>query len=136
MSQDLQNVNVKLMKSDDFLVEHDNTMEQMRSNENRKLSLLASQSVATVEFVVTPVSVGQLKLDVRASSNFAGDGEVKFLKVKSEGIEQFYALNILSSLRRNGSPVEKSFKANLPIDAIKDSAKCSIQIIGEDTLSF
>ena len=134
MDQDVHNVNVRLTQSDDFLVEQDaGIMEKMISDESREVSLLASQSVATVQFIVTPVSVGQLKLDVRASSSLAGDGEVKFLKVKSEGIEQFNAQSLFISLAQGSSPVEKIFTANLPIDLIKDSEKCSIQIIG---LSF
>ena len=132
MDQEVSNVQVKLEKNEGFLEEDDDgKLQAMSSDSVRAIEKLANQSIGTVEFVISPVKVGQLKVAVKAVSSLAGDGEVKYLKVKSEGIEIANTQSLLLSIDPdNDNGLIKDFTVRFPDNVIADSQFCSIQVIG------
>ena len=132
MDQEVSNVQVKLEKNEAFLEEDDDgKLQAMSSDSVRAIEKLANQSIGTVEFVISPVKVGQLKVAVKAVSSLAGDGEVKYLKVKSEGIEIANTQSLLLSIDPdNDNGLIRDFTVRFPDNVIADSQFCSIQVIG------
>ena len=132
MDQEVSNVQVKLEKNEGFLEEdNDGKLQAMSSDSVRAIEKLANQSIGTVEFVISPVKVGQLKVSVKAVSSLAGDGEVKYLKVKSEGIEIANTQSLLLSIDPdNDKGLIRDFSVRFPDNVIADSQFCSIQVIG------
>jgi hypothetical protein len=132
MDQEVSNVQVKLEKNEGFLEEdEDGKLQAMTSDSVRAIEKLANQSIGTVEFVISPVKVGQLKVSVKAVSSLAGDGEAKYLKVKSEGIEIANTQSLLVSLDTdNDNGLIRDFSVRFPDNVIADSQFCSIQVIG------
>lgn len=94
------------------------------------IPLIESQNAQTVEFLVSPVNIGQLPLTVKAVSDEAGDGETRKLKVKAEGIEQASTQALLIELD-NSTALTHDFHIDLPANIVKDSEFCSIQVIGD-----
>lgn len=133
MDQEVSNVQVKMEKNEGFLEEDedDGKLQAMTSDSVKTIEKLANQSIGTVEFVISPVKVGQLKVAVKAVSSLAGDGEVKYLKVKSEGIEIANTQSLLLSLDTdNDNGIIRDFSVRFPENVIDDSQFCSIQVIG------
>lgn len=130
MDQDLTNVEVTLQQSNDFLILFDGRLVAMSLPATRTIPVLKKQSITSVKFVISPINIGQLRIETRAVSDLAGDGQVKMLKVKAEGIQQFDIQSLLLSLRANSDPIVADFEPNLPPNYIKNSQSCWVQVIG------
>lgn len=93
--------------------------------------MIEAQSAQAVEFLISPVNIGQLPITVKAVSSVAGDGETKKLKVKAEGIENSKTQALLIELNSDQNSITHDFAIDLPADRVKDSEFCSVQMIGD-----
>lgn len=126
----LPEIFVSLEKSSDYLVLQGTRFVTMQANAVKKIKMAANETTQTVVFSIMPTKIGQLKVSVRAQSKLAADGEMKFIKVKSQGIEQSLSRSALLTLNSENDQFDGTLKNTVPQNIVKDSTYCVVQVIG------
>jgi len=106
-------VTVTLKQSSDFKV---------RTGKNGKLQSIdvvitinvPAKDAVTVYFWIVPQSLGQIPIDVKATSSLAGDQTQNLLLVKPEGAEQSYSTSALVQLSTNGQTYSLIVNTTVP----------------------
>lgn len=131
MDMDLPDVVVTLGRTNEYMVLKSGRFVSMRAGAIRKMGTLLAGQTSVGEFVIMPTKTGMLQVSVKAQSAFAGDGEIKYLKVKAEGIEKSMSKSALINLADAGiGSLETSLLNVLPAEKVKDSEYCVVQVIG------
>lgn len=127
MDADLINIQVGLEKSSDF---------EMSSDSVQLVERVEKQSTQTVEFVVTPLKLGRLKLVISASSSSVSDGEVRFVNVNN-GVNSEQSVvstqrtqTFLAAFTLGVARIVKDVDVQFPSDVVSGSQVCSIQVVG------
>lgn len=89
-----------------------------------------SNDGASTSFVIRPTKVGPISIKVVATSALAGDAVVVVLRVEAEGVPQFVNKALFVDLRDVRS-LESSLTAEIPENAVADSAKLQVSVVGD-----
>lgn len=130
MGVDIPKVFVSLEKSKDYLVLQSGRFQTVITDPMRVIEMPANQTTQKVEFTIKLTAIGQIRLAVKASSKVAGDGEVKFLKVKSQGIQQSMISSALIKLDSSFRQFKNVLKNTITKQIYPDSEYCEVQVIG------
>lgn len=130
MGIDIPQVFVSLEQSKDYLILQSGRFQPVISNPMRVIELPANQITQKVEFTIKLTAIGQIRFVVKAWSKVAGDGEMKFLKVKSQGIQQSIIRSALVILDSSINRFRSVLKNTITKKIYPDSQYCEVQVIG------
>uniref|UniRef100_A0A2M4BA09 TEP1-F n=1 Tax=Anopheles marajoara TaxID=58244 RepID=A0A2M4BA09_9DIPT len=92
--------------------------------------LLAKDGGKTLSFMIKPKKVGHITLKITATCALAGDGIERELLVQPEGIPQYINQATLIDLRSTSSHTKK-LDIDIPNNAVPNSTKVSVSVIGD-----
>ncbi|XP_021702197.1 CD109 antigen isoform X6 [Aedes aegypti] len=106
-------------------------------HENPKLELfrkktvqVASNTGKTIPFMIKPSKLGHITIKVTATTQLAGDGVERQLLVEPEGLPQY--VNKASFVDLRATPeVNNNFTVEIPKNAVPDSTRIEIAVIGD-----
>uniref|UniRef100_A0A182VDH6 TEP1-F n=1 Tax=Anopheles merus TaxID=30066 RepID=A0A182VDH6_ANOME len=84
----------------------------------------------TLTFVLKPTKVGHVTLKITAKCALAGDGIERQLLVEPEGLPQYINKALLVDLR-SVKEIKQPFEVEIPVDAVPDSTKVEVSVIGD-----
>uniref|UniRef100_A0A182K440 TEP1-F n=1 Tax=Anopheles christyi TaxID=43041 RepID=A0A182K440_9DIPT len=84
----------------------------------------------TLTFVLKPTKVGHITLKLTAKCALAGDGIERTLLVEPEGLPQYINKALLVDLR-SVKEIKQAFEIEIPEDAVPDSTKVEVSVIGD-----
>uniref|UniRef100_A0A8W7PEI2 TEP1-F n=1 Tax=Anopheles coluzzii TaxID=1518534 RepID=A0A8W7PEI2_ANOCL len=84
----------------------------------------------TLTFVLKPAKVGHVTLKITAKCALAGDGIERQLLVEPEGLPQYINKALLVDLR-SVKEIKQPFEVEIPEDAVPDSTKVEVSVIGD-----
>uniref|UniRef100_A0A1Q3FP24 CD109 antigen n=1 Tax=Culex tarsalis TaxID=7177 RepID=A0A1Q3FP24_CULTA len=106
---------------------HENT----KSETSRKKTVeVASNSGRTVSFMIRPTKLGHITIKVTATTALAGDGVERQLLVEPEGLPQYVNKAAFVDLRSTPE-VMKNFTVEVPKNAVPDSTRVEVSVIGD-----
>lgn len=123
---DLKNVSIEFLRTEDFTAINGESIED---NLIHLIESIPSGHAQTVEYVIRPQKIGLLKLSSRATCEFAGDTEQRFVKVKAEGLEQSQVKSNLVNLNNTNYTLNEEI--TLPQNIVNQSESCYLQFIGD-----
>lgn len=85
---------------------------------------------ASTSFVIKPTKVGPISIKVVATTALASDAVVVVLPVEPEGVAQFANKALFVDLR-DVSSLESSMVAEIPENAVPDSARVEVNCVGD-----
>ncbi|XP_062501616.1 C3 and PZP-like alpha-2-macroglobulin domain-containing protein 8 isoform X2 [Corticium candelabrum] len=97
---------------------------------SRTISVTANSGM-TVVFAVTPRTVGQIVIKVKARSSVAADAVERQLLVVPEGRAVDYTENVFIQMDQSNQSYKQSLSLTLPSDVIKDSGRATVSVIGD-----
>lgn len=89
-----------------------------------------SSNGASTSFAIKPKKVGPISIKVVATTALASDAVVVILPVEPEGVPQFVNKALFVDLRDTSS-LESSLTAEIPENAVPDSAKIEVNCVGD-----
>ncbi|XP_065072649.1 thioester-containing protein 1 allele S3-like isoform X6 [Ochlerotatus camptorhynchus] len=106
-------------------------------HENAKLELFRKKSIhipsnsgKTIPFMIKPTKLGHITIKVTATTPLAGDGVERQLLVEPEGLPQY--VNKASFVDLRATPeVNNNFTVEIPKNAVPDSTRVEIAVIGD-----
>ncbi|XP_058122622.1 thioester-containing protein 1 allele R1-like [Anopheles ziemanni] len=118
--------------SDEFeFVADDTTEAKVFEDHHRSIrSTIARDSGKTFSFLVKPKKVGHITLKLTAKCATAGDAIERLLLVEPEGRRQFINKAMLIDLRTE-KEMHQNFQVEIPDDAVPDSSKVELSVIGD-----
>ncbi|KFB45611.1 AGAP008366-PA-like protein [Anopheles sinensis] len=118
--------------SDEFeFVADDATEAKVFEDHHRSIrSTIARDSGKTFSFLVKPKKVGHITLKLTAKCAMAGDAIERLLLVEPEGRRQFINKAMLIDLRTE-KEMQQNFLVEIPDDAVPDSSKVEVSVIGD-----
>uniref|UniRef100_A0A4Y0BNW4 TEP1-F n=1 Tax=Anopheles funestus TaxID=62324 RepID=A0A4Y0BNW4_ANOFN len=84
----------------------------------------------TLTFMIKPTKVGHITLKITAKCALAGDGIERQLLVEPEGLPQYVNKALLVDLR-SAKDIRQTFEVEVPEDAVPDSTKVEVSVIGD-----
>lgn len=106
---------------------HDNT----KSETSRKKTVdVPSNSGKTVSFMIRPTKLGHITIKVTATTALAGDGVERQLLVEPEGLPQYVNKAAFVDMR-TAPEVMKNFTVEVPKNAVPDSTRVEVSVIGD-----
>uniref|UniRef100_A0AAG5DFD2 TEP1-F n=1 Tax=Anopheles atroparvus TaxID=41427 RepID=A0AAG5DFD2_ANOAO len=112
-------------------VPEDTSEAQVYGEHHRRVnSTIASNSGKAFSFLVKPKKVGHITLKLTAKCALAGDAIERLLLVEPEGHPQHINKAVLIDLRTE-KEVRQSFRVEIPDDAVPDSTKVEVSVIGD-----
>lgn len=120
LTQD-QEVTVSLPESTEFHV---------NNSTNSVTVTVKAQSDNTARFHVIPTAVGNIPIKIRATCELAADEIHKEILVKPEGYTLHYNEPFLLKVT-DDSPVDINYDINIDPDAVKDSERIEVSVIGD-----
>ncbi|XP_053673860.1 thioester-containing protein 1 allele R1-like [Anopheles nili] len=91
---------------------------------------IPSNTGKTVSFMVKPKKLGHITIKVTAKTKVAGDGVERQLLVEPEGLPQFINKAVFIDLRAVPE-VNRSFEVEIPKNAVPDSTRIEVAVIGD-----
>ncbi|XP_052893248.1 CD109 antigen-like [Anopheles moucheti] len=102
-----------------------------RKEKHRQEKLPVSRgSGKTLTFMIKPTKVGHITLKLTAKCALAGDGIERQLLVEPEGLPQYVNKALLIDLR-SAKDISQTFEVQVPEDAVPDSTKVEVSVIGD-----
>ncbi|XP_049537262.1 CD109 antigen-like isoform X2 [Anopheles darlingi] len=89
-----------------------------------------ANSGKTVSFMVKPKKLGHITIKVQATSDVAGDAVERQLLVEPEGLPQYVNKAVFVDLRATPE-VTKNFEVEVPRNAVPDSTRIEVAVIGD-----
>ncbi|XP_050081678.1 CD109 antigen-like isoform X3 [Anopheles aquasalis] len=89
-----------------------------------------ANSGKTVSFMVKPKKLGHITIKVQATSDVAGDAVERQLLVEPEGLPQYVNKAMFVDLRAT-TEVKKEFEVEIPRNAVPDSTRIEVGVIGD-----
>uniref|UniRef100_A0A2M4A166 CD109 antigen n=2 Tax=Anopheles triannulatus TaxID=58253 RepID=A0A2M4A166_9DIPT len=89
-----------------------------------------ANSGKTVSFMVKPKKLGHITIKVTATSDVAGDAVERQLLVEPEGLPQYVNKAVFVDLRATPE-VTKTFEVEIPRNAVPDSTRIEVAVIGD-----
>nr|XP_029708913.1 CD109 antigen-like isoform X3 [Aedes albopictus] len=106
-------------------------------HENAKLELFRKKAVhvpansgKTIPFMIKPSKLGHITIKVTATTQLAGDGVERQLLVEPEGLPQYVNKAAFVDLRATPE-VNNNFTVEVPKNAVPDSTRVEIAVIGD-----
>ena len=132
MNIDLENLDITFLQTESFskFVLNESIIEPLSQDITYRIPVIKSQTVKSVSFAISAVSVGQQLLSVRANSSIVADAEQKSIIVKPEGINQIGNIPMLIDMRTVNTYIS-SVAIKFPQNIVENSEECSVQIIGD-----
>lgn len=97
----------------------------------RKKSIhIPSNSGKTIPFMIKPTKLGHITIKVTATTPLAGDGVERQLLVEPEGLPQYVNKASFVDLRTTPE-ANNNFTVEIPKNAVPDSTRVEIAVIGE-----
>ncbi|XP_041780463.1 CD109 antigen-like isoform X9 [Anopheles merus] len=91
---------------------------------------IASNTGKSVSFMVKPKKLGHITIKVTAKTKIAGDAVERQLLVEPEGLSQF--INKAAFIDLRAAPeVTKTFEVEIPKNAVPDSTRIEVAVIGD-----
>ncbi|KFB45614.1 AGAP008366-PA-like protein [Anopheles sinensis] len=118
--------------SDEFEFVADDTTEAKVFEDHHRIirSTIARDTGKTFSFLVKPKKVGHITLKLTAKCAMAGDAIERLLLVEPEGRRQFINKAMLIDLRTE-KEMQQNFVVDIPDDAVPDSSKVEVSVIGD-----
>ncbi|XP_050076546.1 CD109 antigen-like [Anopheles maculipalpis] len=91
---------------------------------------IASNTGKSVSFMVKPKKLGHITIKVTAKTKIAGDAVERQLLVEPEGLPQFINKAAFVDLRA-APEVTKTFEVEIPKNAVPDSTRIEVAVIGD-----
>uniref|UniRef100_A0A182T7V1 Alpha-macroglobulin receptor-binding domain-containing protein n=1 Tax=Anopheles maculatus TaxID=74869 RepID=A0A182T7V1_9DIPT len=107
----------------------DESGDQKDKHRQEKLSVSGGGG-KTLTFMIKPTKVGHITLKLTAKCALAGDGIERQLLVEPEGLPQYINKALLIDLR-SVKEVSQTFEVAVPEDAVPDSTKVEVSVIGD-----
>ncbi|XP_052563230.1 thioester-containing protein 1 allele R1-like isoform X10 [Culex pipiens pallens] len=105
--------------------------ENSKAETSRKKTVeVPSNSGRTVSFMIRPTKLGHITIKVTATTALAGDGVERQLLVEPEGLPQFVNKAAFVDLR-SAPEVMKNFTVEVPKNAVPDSTRVEVSVIGD-----
>uniref|UniRef100_A0A182JDJ2 TEP1-F n=1 Tax=Anopheles atroparvus TaxID=41427 RepID=A0A182JDJ2_ANOAO len=114
----------------EFVPEDTSEVQVYGEHHRRVNSTIASNSGKAFSFLVKPKKVGHITLKLTAKCALAGDAIERLLLVEPEGHPQHVNKAVLIDLRTD-KEVRQSFRVEIPDDAVPDSTKVEVSVIGD-----
>lgn len=96
----------------------------------RKSIGIQAASGSSLSFMIQPKKVGPITIKVTATSPVAGDGVEMPLLVEPEGLPQFINEAVFVDLNQK-SPFEQTLNLKVPKNAVPDSTKIEVAVMGD-----
>lgn len=106
---------------------HDNSKLEVS---RKKTVDVPSNSGRTVSFMIKPTKLGHITIKVTATTALAGDGVERQLLVEPEGLPQYVNKAAFIDLRTTPE-VMKNFTVEVPKNAVPDSTRVEVSVIGD-----
>lgn len=106
---------------------HDNSKLEVS---RKKTVDVPSNSGRTVSFMIKPTKLGHITIKVTATTALAGDGVERQLLVEPEGLPQYVNKAAFIDLRTMPE-VMKNFTVEVPKNAVPDSTRVEVSVIGD-----
>uniref|UniRef100_A0A3F2Z148 TEP1-F n=1 Tax=Anopheles minimus TaxID=112268 RepID=A0A3F2Z148_9DIPT len=107
----------------------DETGDRKEKHRQEKLSLTHG-SGKTLNFMIKPNKVGHITMKITAKCALAGDAIERQLLVEPEGLPQYVNKALLIDLR-SVKDISQTFEVQIPEDAVPDSTKVEVSVIGD-----
>ncbi|XP_053673861.1 thioester-containing protein 1 allele R1-like [Anopheles nili] len=118
-------------KDNEFAFISDENGANVHEDNNRQVkSLVPCNSGKTFSFTIKPEKVGHITLKLMAKCPLAGDAIERQLLVEPEGLPQYVNKALLIDLR-SAKEVQQTFNVDIPEDAVPNSTKVEISVIGD-----
>ncbi|XP_038106490.1 CD109 antigen isoform X2 [Culex quinquefasciatus] len=105
--------------------------ENSKAETSRKKTVeVPSNSGRTVSFMIRPTKLGHITIKVTATTALAGDGVERQLLVEPEGLPQFVNKAAFVDMR-SAPEVMKNFTVEVPKNAVPDSTRVEVSVIGD-----
>lgn len=108
-------------------------IEGEKSTKDKQMSknvTIKSNEGVSVNFMIKPLKVGNIKIKVIAESGMAGDGVERQLKVEPEGVTQYFNDAMFIDLR-DKKEFEKILDIQIPANAVPDSTHVEVSAVGD-----
>ncbi|XP_050072372.1 CD109 antigen-like [Anopheles maculipalpis] len=115
--------------NDEFEFVSDDSGDQTDKHRKEKVSV-SSGGGKTITYMIKPTKVGHITLKLTAKCALAGDGIERQLLVEPEGLPQYINKALLVDLR-SVKDISQSFEVEVPEDAVPDSTKVEVSVIGD-----
>ncbi|XP_058056819.1 CD109 antigen-like [Anopheles bellator] len=118
-------------KDQEFEFVSDDSESRIHEEHHRRLQVaLPKDGGKTLSFTVKPKKVGHITLEITATCALAGDGIERELLVEPEGVPQYINKARLVDLRSESS-VAQTFEIDIPGNAVPNSTKVEVSVIGD-----
>uniref|UniRef100_A0A2M4A5J7 TEP1-F n=1 Tax=Anopheles triannulatus TaxID=58253 RepID=A0A2M4A5J7_9DIPT len=117
-------------KNQEFEFTDDSETSVYEDHHRRMKILLAKNGGKTLSFMIKPKKVSHITLKITATCALAGDGIERELLVQPEGIPQYINQATLIDLRSTSSH-SKKLDIDIPSNAVPNSTKVSVSVIGD-----
>uniref|UniRef100_A0A2M4B9C0 CD109 antigen n=2 Tax=Anopheles marajoara TaxID=58244 RepID=A0A2M4B9C0_9DIPT len=134
MDEDLSSVKVELENKEqefEFADVENEIIDTSKVELSREKRLaVPANSGKTVSFMVKPKKLGHITIKVVATSDVAGDAVERQLLVEPEGLPQYVNKAVFVDLRATPE-VTKQFEVEIPRNAVPDSTRIEVAVIGD-----
>ncbi|XP_052864269.1 uncharacterized protein LOC128270884 [Anopheles cruzii] len=118
-------------KDQEFEFVPDDSESRIHEEHHRRMQVaLPKDGGKTLSFTVKPKKVGHITLKITATCALAGDGIERELLVEPEGVPQYINKARLIDLRSESS-VAQTFDIDIPNNAVPNSTKVEVSVIGD-----
>uniref|UniRef100_A0A182PLQ3 CD109 antigen n=1 Tax=Anopheles epiroticus TaxID=199890 RepID=A0A182PLQ3_9DIPT len=111
-------------------VSNENELGDLKEKHREVQTTVSGGGGKTLTFVLKPTKVGHITLKITAKCALAGDGIERQLLVEPEGLPQYINKALLVDLR-SVKDVKQTFEVEIPEDAVPDSTKVEVSVIGD-----
>uniref|UniRef100_A0A2M4B954 CD109 antigen n=2 Tax=Anopheles marajoara TaxID=58244 RepID=A0A2M4B954_9DIPT len=134
MDEDLSSVKVELENKEqefEFADVENEIIDTSKVELSREKRLAVPANTGkTVSFMVKPKKLGHITIKVVATSDVAGDAVERQLLVEPEGLPQYVNKAVFVDLRATPE-VTKQFEVEIPRNAVPDSTRIEVAVIGD-----
>ncbi|XP_018096068.1 CD109 antigen isoform X1 [Xenopus laevis] len=95
----------------------------------RNVSVRSKES-EIIFFPISPMKLGAISITVRAMSRTASDSATQKIRVKADGVQNFYTQNLILEVNGTGS-ISKQLSFTFPTDVVSGSEQASVSVVGD-----